>query len=61
MSRTEELTTNLRTLTYEHERLRSMHRSATERAANAEREMNVHKTRSTYVHDIDDPFQFLSL
>lgn len=49
LSRTEELTTNLRTLTYEHERLRSMHRSTTERAANAEREMNVHKTRSTAV------------
>ncbi|KAG6908897.1 hypothetical protein DXG01_002875 [Tephrocybe rancida] len=45
MSRTEELTTKLRTLTYDHERLRSLHRDASEKAANAEREMNVHKSR----------------
>ncbi|KAG5644872.1 hypothetical protein DXG03_007513 [Asterophora parasitica] len=45
MSRTEELTAKLRTLTYDHERLRSQHRDATETAANAEREMNVHKSR----------------
>ncbi|KAG6841245.1 hypothetical protein C0991_000529 [Blastosporella zonata] len=47
MARTEELTTNLRTLTYDHERLRSLHRDATENAANAEREMNLHKSRLT--------------
>ncbi|GLB41635.1 putative afadin- and alpha -actinin-Binding [Lyophyllum shimeji] len=45
MSRTEELTTKLRTLTYDHERLRSLHKDATETAANAEREMNLHKSR----------------
>ncbi|KAG1735884.1 Afadin and alpha-actinin-binding-domain-containing protein [Suillus paluster] len=45
MSRTEDLSTNLRTLSYDHERLMGMHRSATEKAANAEREMNVYKSR----------------
>lgn len=49
MTRTEELTTKLRTLSYDHERLQSMHRNAMERAANAEREMNLHKSRLTYV------------
>lgn len=49
MSRTEELTTKLRILSYDHERLLSMHRNATEKAANAEREMNLHKSRLTYV------------
>ncbi|KZT07244.1 uncharacterized protein LAESUDRAFT_742987 [Laetiporus sulphureus 93-53] len=45
MSRTEELTTKLRTLSYDHERMVSKYRVAEERAANAEREMNVHKSR----------------
>jgi outer membrane murein-binding lipoprotein Lpp len=45
MSRTEELTTKFRTLSYDHERLMTMHRAATEQAANAEREMNLHKSR----------------
>lgn len=45
MTRTEELTTKLRTLSYDHERLTSMHRSSIEAAANAEREMNLHKSR----------------
>ncbi|KAI0794583.1 Afadin and alpha-actinin-binding-domain-containing protein [Fomes fomentarius] len=45
MSRTEDLTTKLRTLSYDHERLTSMYKSEVEKAANAEREMNVHKTR----------------
>lgn len=45
MSRTEDLTTKLRTLSYDHERMMSMYQAATERAANAEREMNVHKSR----------------
>ncbi|KAI0664322.1 Afadin and alpha-actinin-binding-domain-containing protein [Cubamyces menziesii] len=45
MSRTEELTTKLRTLSYDHERLTSMHKAETEKAANAEREMNLHKSR----------------
>jgi hypothetical protein len=50
MARTEELTTKLRTLSYDHERLMSIHRTAMERAANAEREMNVHKSRLTYIY-----------
>jgi hypothetical protein len=45
MSREEDLSTKLRTLSYDHERLMTMHRSATEKAANAEREMNVYKSR----------------
>ncbi|KII85992.1 hypothetical protein PLICRDRAFT_115132 [Plicaturopsis crispa FD-325 SS-3] len=45
MSRTEDLTTKLRTLSYDHERLASMHRAATDKAASAEREMNLHKTK----------------
>ena len=45
MSRTEELSTKIRTLSYDHERLQSMYRSATEKAANAERETNLHKSR----------------
>ncbi|KAI0738684.1 Afadin and alpha-actinin-binding-domain-containing protein [Daedaleopsis nitida] len=47
MSRTEELTTKLRTLSYDHERLTSMFKTEAEKAANAEREMNLHKTRMT--------------
>ncbi|KAF8892175.1 Afadin and alpha-actinin-binding-domain-containing protein [Infundibulicybe gibba] len=45
MSRTEGLTTKLRTLSYDHERLVSMHSASVEKAANAEREMNLHKSR----------------
>ncbi|KAF8972768.1 Afadin and alpha-actinin-binding-domain-containing protein [Flammula alnicola] len=45
MSRTEELTTKLRTLSYDHERMLSMYRTATDKCANAEREMNLHKSR----------------
>ncbi|KAG2144348.1 Afadin and alpha-actinin-binding-domain-containing protein [Suillus clintonianus] len=45
MSRAEDLSTSLRTLSYDHERLMGMHRSATEKAANAERETNVYKSR----------------
>ncbi|CAK5267563.1 unnamed protein product [Mycena citricolor] len=47
MERLEDLTTRLRTLTYDHERLREMHRLAAETAANAEREANLHKSRLT--------------
>jgi hypothetical protein len=53
MSRAEELTTKLRTLSYDHERLMSMYRTETEKAANAEREMNLHKSRLAYVFLID--------
>lgn len=47
MSRTEDLTTKLRTLSYDHERLTSMYKTEAEKAANAEREMNLQKTRAT--------------
>jgi hypothetical protein len=49
MSRTEDLTTKLRTLSYDHERLMTMYRTATDIAANAEREANLHKSRLTCV------------
>ncbi|KAK0239281.1 Afadin and alpha-actinin-binding-domain-containing protein [Armillaria nabsnona] len=45
MSRAEELATELRTLRYDHERIKSMHSNAAEKAANFEREMNVHKSK----------------
>jgi hypothetical protein len=49
MARTEDLTTRLRTLAYDHERLMTMYRTATDTAANAERETSLHKSRLTYV------------
>lgn len=52
MSRAEELTTKLRTLSYDHERMVSMYRTATDKGANAEREMNLHKSRLAYVHSL---------
>ncbi|KAL1941270.1 hypothetical protein VTO73DRAFT_7482 [Trametes versicolor] len=45
MSRTEDLTTKLRTLSYDHERLTSMYKTEAEKSGNAEREMNTHKSR----------------
>ena len=45
MSRAEELSTQLRTLSYDHERLMGMHRSSIETALNAEREVNMYKSR----------------
>ncbi|KAJ7781898.1 Afadin and alpha-actinin-binding-domain-containing protein [Mycena maculata] len=47
MARTEDLTTKLRTLSYDHERLLAMYRTVTDTAANAERETNLHKSRLT--------------
>ncbi|KAF7308366.1 hypothetical protein HMN09_00685200 [Mycena chlorophos] len=47
MSRTEDLTTKLRTLSYDHERLTTMYRAAADTAANAEREAHLHKSRLT--------------
>ncbi|TBU23711.1 Afadin and alpha-actinin-binding-domain-containing protein [Dichomitus squalens] len=47
MTRTEDLTTKLRTLSYDHERLTSMYKTEKETAANAEREMNLHKSRAS--------------
>jgi hypothetical protein len=49
MSRAEDLTTKFRNLSYDHERMLSMCRTANERAANAEKEANLHKSRLTYV------------
>lgn len=51
MTRTEELSTKIRTLSYDYERLQSMYRTSTEKAANAEREQNVHKARLACVVD----------
>ncbi|KAF7308944.1 hypothetical protein MKEN_01094900 [Mycena kentingensis (nom. inval.)] len=45
MARTEDLTTKLRTLSYDHERLSTMYRAAADTAANAERAANLHKSR----------------
>ncbi|TFK29578.1 hypothetical protein FA15DRAFT_663719 [Coprinopsis marcescibilis] len=47
IARTEDLTTKFRTLTYDNQRLTSLHRSAVEAGANAEREMNLHKSKLT--------------
>ncbi|KAI0259428.1 Afadin and alpha-actinin-binding-domain-containing protein [Gloeopeniophorella convolvens] len=46
MTRAEELTTKLRTLTYDHERLRSMHESSKETAEAAEREAAAAKAKA---------------
>lgn len=45
MNRMEDLSTKLRTLSYDHERLQKMYDSAKETAANAEREMNLYKSK----------------
>ena len=47
MTRAEELTTKLRTLSYDHERLRNMHNAATETAEGAEREAEAAKAKLT--------------
>ncbi len=47
MTRAEELTTKLRTLSYDHERLRSMHDSAKETAEAAERETAAARAKLT--------------
>jgi outer membrane murein-binding lipoprotein Lpp len=49
MTRAEELTTKLRTLSYDHERLRAMHGAATETAEGAEREAAAAKAKLTWV------------
>jgi len=48
MERIDELNTKVRTTGYDNDRLRSMHQSAVEVAGNAEREMNVWKSRASY-------------
>ncbi|KAF8621814.1 hypothetical protein AX15_007486 [Amanita polypyramis BW_CC] len=45
MARTEDLSTKLRVLQYDHERLQSMHRAAQGNAENAERETNLYRSR----------------
>lgn len=45
MSRAEDLSTKLRTMSYEHERLMSMHRTTEEQLASSERETNLYKSR----------------
>ncbi|KAJ3506379.1 hypothetical protein NLJ89_g6903 [Agrocybe chaxingu] len=47
MSRTEDLATKVRTISYDLERMRSMQRAGAEKAANAEREMNLYKSKMT--------------
>ena len=47
MARAEELTTKLRTLSYDHERLRTMHSAATETAESAEREAAAARAKLT--------------
>ncbi len=49
MARTEDLTTKLRVLQYDYERLQSMHRTAQNDAESAERETNLQKARLAYV------------
>lgn len=49
MKRAEELSSKHRILTYEYERLQSMHRTALNDAANAERDMTMFKTKLRYV------------
>ncbi|KAM6497284.1 hypothetical protein JOM56_007757 [Amanita muscaria] len=49
MARTEDLSTKLRVLQYYYERMQSMHHAAENSAENAEREMNLHKSRLAYV------------
>src|SRR6266436_3749944 len=47
MTRAEELSTKLRTLSYDHERLRTMHGAATETAESAEREAAAARAKLT--------------
>ena len=47
MTRAEDLTTKLRTLSYDYERLRTMHDAATETAESAEREAAAARAKLT--------------
>jgi len=49
MSRTEELSVQLRTLSYDHERMTSFNRTSSQRADNLERELNAQKAREACV------------
>ena len=50
MERIDELNTKVRTTGYDNDRLRSMHQNAVDTAGNAEREMNVWKSRASFVY-----------
>lgn len=52
MARTEDLSTKLRVVQYDYERLQSMHRTAQSDAENAERECNLQKSRLAYVLNV---------
>ena len=52
MTRAEDLSTKLRVLQYDYERLQSMHRAAQSEAENAEREGNLQKSRLAYVINV---------
>ncbi|KAG7094170.1 hypothetical protein E1B28_007780 [Marasmius oreades] len=45
MARAEQLASNIRTMSYEHERMKSMHQAASESSANFERELNTQRSR----------------
>ena len=49
MQRTEDLSTKLRTLSYDYERLMTMHKAASATAAEAEREVSTMKSKLTWV------------
>lgn len=49
MARTEDLSTKLRVIQYDYERLQSMHRTVQNEAESAERESNLQKSRLAYV------------
>lgn len=53
MDRAEKLSTELRTLRYDHERMTSMYRMEADKAATFERELNTHKSRLRwgFIHD----------
>ncbi|KAF9784973.1 Afadin and alpha-actinin-binding-domain-containing protein [Thelephora terrestris] len=54
MERIDELNTNARTTGYDNDRLRSMHQTAVEAAGNAEREMNVWKSRASAAEKVTE-------
>ncbi|KAF9269252.1 hypothetical protein L218DRAFT_429376 [Marasmius fiardii PR-910] len=45
MTRAEQLTTDIRTMNYDYERMKSMHQAASESSANFERELNTQRSR----------------
>lgn len=59
MSSMEDLTVKCRTLTYDLERMWSLHGKEVEKAVNAERETNLHKSRLAYVPSFIVYFRFV--